>query len=165
MAGDGTLTTNDLFILVPWLLFAASVGIIVLAVRRRRPPCPNAKPARTTDKSPETRTYSAKPKKSAETAQYGDGQHAAVHQPSADHHQRPSADHDQHPSADHHQHPSADHHQHPSADHHQHPSADHRGQQAADGEDRGERVAGGENRSELTAGGEDRESENHQSQG
>jgi hypothetical protein len=135
MAGDGTVTTDDLFILVPWLLFAASVGIIVLVVRRRRPPYPDAKPARTTDKSPEARTYSAKAKKPGETVQYGDGQQPAGHdgqQPAGHHGQRP---------------------------------AGHYRQRAAHGEDRGEPVARGENRSDLTAGGEDRESENHQSQG
>jgi hypothetical protein len=65
------VTADDLFILVPWLLFAASVGIIVFVVRRRRPPRPNGKSGQTSQQQPAAGTSPAQGKNPAQVPQHG----------------------------------------------------------------------------------------------
>jgi hypothetical protein len=63
------VTSDDLLILIPWLLFAASVAIIVLVVLRHRPPpCPNAKSAGTSGRQPDGRVKPAGEQESAPAA-------------------------------------------------------------------------------------------------
>jgi hypothetical protein len=63
------VTSDDLLILIPWLLFAASVAIIVLVVLRHRPPPgPNAKSAGTNGRQPDGRANPAGAQDSAPAA-------------------------------------------------------------------------------------------------